>query len=147
MSKKLITIIIVIIIIIVAAIFSLTPKDSSNNILIYTKDAVPGTKDLKLIGYFSENELQTYELSYYVEYDNDEYAKNDYNRLIDNNSIRNDIKYNYSVEKNRLYTKIEYIIQYMSADTLNSVFGTTSSSITKEQFKNYAKQQGYIEQK
>ena len=147
MYKKILVIIIVILMIIFIIRFFSNPKSDDSNILVFSKDSVAGTKDLKLIGYFSSNLLERYELSYYVEYENEIFAKDDYDRLMDSIPTRNDIKYTYTIEKNCIYVKLDHIIKYMDSNTLKAIFETSNTSINKKQFENYAKKQGYTKQK
>lgn len=149
MYKKIIVSIIVIIIVILISIFIFkifsSPKTEDSNILVFTRDSI-GTKDLKLIGYFSNNLLEKYEISYYIEYENETFARDAYNRLMESIQKRDDIKYTYSIDNNCVYVKLDYIIEYMDISTLQSLFETSDSSINKKQFENYAEGQGYIRQ-
>lgn len=150
MIRKVIIVISIITIIgligLVAAGFLMKDNTSNDNVITYFKTSTVGTKDTKLIGYFSNGSLENYELSYYIEYSDSSSAKDNYNRMIQNVQERDDIKYTYTLDNNKLYVKMNHIVAKFSEKTLKSIFKTTNNVITKKDFDDYAVAQGYTKQ-
>lgn len=119
---------------------------STENVIVYIKQTSIGTKDTKLVGYFSNDILERYEMSYYMEYSDVSSAKADYDRMLQSVPGRDDIIYTYTLDNNKLYTKMNHIVAKMDEKTVQTIFKTSNKMVAKKDFDNYAKSQGYVRQ-
>ena len=137
---KLLAILVAIIVVVIICIISIFGNDK----VVYKKQSA-GSKDLTLIGYFERNRLKSYEITYYIQYESEDKAKNAYEMLNDSNMFEGNTTYiEYKLEGQIIKVKTTALIEQMEEKMINEAFGTAKSDIRKKQFKEFAEKNGFV---